>query len=123
MHVIFALGAILMALAVGAGAFGAHALKATLDVYGKEIYEKAALYHFIHALGILVVGVIGAQGVIPQSTAWRIALALTIGVLLFSGSLYALAITKIRILGAVTPIGGTLFIIAWVWLAIAALRN
>jgi uncharacterized membrane protein YgdD (TMEM256/DUF423 family) len=99
-------GALLMAAAVALGAFGAHGLRARLDPYSMGVYEKAVFYHFIHALGILL--------------AARVPLACWLflaGIALFSGSLYLLAVTGNRSLGAITPIGGVCFIAAWIVLA------
>ena len=112
-----AIGAIVLALGVIIGAFGAHALQGRLDAYSKGVYETGVLYHFFHALGLLVVSFLPRIGALsPSRTAWVCALLLA-GVLLFSGSLYALAISGVRILGAVTPFGGLAFIAAWVLLA------
>jgi len=110
-------GAILLALAVIIGAFGAHALQGRLDAYSKGVYETGVMYHFFHALGLLVVSFLPRIGALSQArAAWVCALLLT-GVVLFSGSLYALAISGVRLLGAVTPFGGLAFIVAWVLLA------
>jgi uncharacterized membrane protein YgdD (TMEM256/DUF423 family) len=110
-------GAILLALAVIIGAFGAHALQGRLDAYSKGVYETGVMYHFFHALGLLVVSFLPRIGALSAPRAgWVSALLLT-GVVLFSGSLYALAISGVRILGAVTPFGGLAFIAAWVLLA------
>ncbi len=110
-------GAILLALAVIIGAFGAHALQGRLDAYLKGVYETGVMYHFFHALGLLVVSFLPRIGALTASRAgWVCALLLT-GIILFSGSLYALAISGVRILGAVTPFGGLAFIAAWVLLA------
>jgi len=110
-------GAILLALAVIIGAFGAHALQGRLDAYLKGVYETGVMYHFFHALGLLVVSFLPRIGALSAPRAgWVCALLLT-GVLLFSGSLYALAISGVRMLGAVTPFGGLAFIAAWVLLA------
>ena len=95
-----AIGAALLALAVVSGAFGAHALKDRLDAYSIGIWEKAVFYHFIHAIGILVTPLLA-----PKSVS-TVAMLLFAGILLFSGSLYALALTGVRTLGAVTPLGG-----------------
>ena len=112
-----AIGAIFLALAVGLGAFGAHGLKGRLDAYSLGIWEKAVFYHFIHALGILVVSMLPRTGTFPiggsSSVCWRLAA----GVLIFSGSLYTLALTGARSLGAITPVGGVCFIAAWLLLA------
>ncbi len=112
-----AVGAITLAAAVGTGAFGAHGLREQLDTYSLGIWEKAVFYHFVHAIGLLVVPLFASTAVLARSAVSRICWLLLIGILLFSGSLYALAITGIRTLGAVTPIGGTAFIVAWVMLA------
>lgn len=112
-----------MALAVMAGAFGAHALAKRLDQYHLDVFHKAALYHFFHALGILLVASLAGNSLIPQASACRIAALLAGSIVVFSGSLYALAVTDLRWLGAITPLGGTGFIIAWFWLAYAAWRH
>jgi uncharacterized membrane protein YgdD (TMEM256/DUF423 family) len=111
-----------MALAVALGAFGAHGLRSRLDVYSLSVYEKAVFYHFVHALGILCVAILARTSIISASGANRAAGLLLLGILFFSGSLYALAVTGIRILGAVTPIGGIAFIAGWLWLAYEASR-
>ena len=118
-----AAGAFAMALAVILGAFGAHGLQGRLDAYSMGVYEKAVFYHFVHALGLLLVSALRAAGAVSRSTAqWTCAL-LAAGILIFSGSLYALALTGNRTLGAITPIGGASFIAAWLVLAICALRS
>jgi uncharacterized membrane protein YgdD (TMEM256/DUF423 family) len=111
------IGAGLLALAVALGAFGAHGLKDKLDAYSMSVYEKAVFYQFIHSLGILVVPIFAKAGAISEASSTRIALVLFGGILFFSGSLYALAITGVRMLGAVTPIGGVCFIAGWSMLA------
>lgn len=110
-----------MALAVGMGAFGAHALKGKLDSYSMSVYEKAVFYHFVHALGILIVAVMARTNAITPAGQARVAWLLSIGIVIFSGSLYALAITGVRVLGAITPIGGLAFIAGWALLAYEAL--
>jgi uncharacterized membrane protein YgdD (TMEM256/DUF423 family) len=114
-----ATGAILMALGVMLGAFGAHALKDRLDAYSLDVYQKAVFYHFIHALGILIVA---RTSTLTQSASTTICALLLAGIVLFSGSLYMLAITGTRALGAVTPFGGLAFIAAWLLLAYHLLR-
>jgi uncharacterized membrane protein YgdD (TMEM256/DUF423 family) len=111
------IGAGMLALAVMLGAFGAHALKARLDAYSMGIWEKAVFYHFVHAMGLLVVPLFGRMGMISESTAFRVSMLLLGGIFFFSGSLYTLALSGLTILGAVTPIGGVCFIVAWIWLA------
>ncbi|MEO7650796.1 MAG: DUF423 domain-containing protein [Bryobacteraceae bacterium] len=112
-----ATGAILLALAVILGAFGAHGLRGRLDAYSMGIYEKAVFYHFVHALGILIASILPRTGTVSFLwTPWICGLLLA-GIVLFSGSLYALAISGIRALGAITPLGGLAFIAAWLLLA------
>lgn len=111
-----AIGAITLAAAVGTGAFGAHGLRDRLDAYALGIWEKAVFYHFVHAIGLLVVPLFASTSVIAKPAMSRICWLLLIGILLFSGSLYALAVTGVRTLGAVTPVGGIAFIAAWVLL-------
>jgi|ERR1700728_1239640 uncharacterized membrane protein YgdD (TMEM256/DUF423 family) len=112
-----ATGAVLMALGVGMGAFGAHALKGRLDAYSMEVYEKAVFYHFLHGLGILLVALLARTNAITAAGQGRVAGLLLIGIVLFSGSLYALALTGVRVLGAITPLGGIAFIAGWILLA------
>jgi len=112
-----------MALAVAMGAFGAHALRNRLDAYSMSVYEKAVFYHFIHALGILLVAVLARTGVLSETAQGRVGWLLLIGIVFFSGSLYALALSGVRILGAITPIGGIAFIAGWLWLVCESLRH
>lgn len=115
------LAAILLVLAVIFGAFGAHALKDKLSIEMLQTYNTAVDYHFYHALGLLLVGVLATQ--MPSALLNWSAACLTVGVLIFSGSLYVLAITGIKWLGAITPIGGLGFIAGWVLLFIAVLKK
>ena len=108
-----AAGAINAAFAVAAGAFAAHGLRERLDAKALEVFETAARYHMYHALAMVLAGVLVARG-----AGWTF----QIGIALFSGSLYALALTDIKVLGAITPFGGLAFLAGWVWLAISALR-
>jgi uncharacterized membrane protein YgdD (TMEM256/DUF423 family) len=118
-----ATGATALALAVIIGAFGAHGLRDRLDAYSTSVYEKAVMYHFFHALGILIVSMMPKAGFLTRTqTAWVCGL-LTAGIVLFSGSLYLLAVTRIKILGAITPFGGGSFIGGWLVLAWVLLRN
>jgi uncharacterized membrane protein YgdD (TMEM256/DUF423 family) len=117
-----ATGALLMVLAVGMGAFGAHGLRNRLDSYSMSVYEKAVFYHFVHALGILLVAALSRAGALTISAEARVAWLLLIGIVIFSGSLYALAVSGVRILGAITPIGGLAFIAGWLMLLVEAWR-
>jgi uncharacterized membrane protein YgdD (TMEM256/DUF423 family) len=115
------LAAAFLFAAVGLGAFGAHALRARLVPDLLAVYQTAVQYHFWHALGLLAVGILLMQK--PESTALAAAAWLLVaGLVLFCGSLYALALTGIRGLGAVTPVGGAAFLLAWAALAFAAWR-
>jgi uncharacterized membrane protein YgdD (TMEM256/DUF423 family) len=117
-----ATGAWGLALAVTIGAFGAHVLRGRLDDYSMSIFERAVFYHFIHVLGILIVSASAAAGILQRGASVWVCRLLAVGVVLFSGSLYALALTGNRMLGAITPFGGLSFIAAWVVLAISAAR-
>jgi len=109
-------GCISMALAVAIGAFGAHGLKEKLaSLNTSETFETAVKYHFYHALGLFVVAWASSQW--TQINFQPITWMLIAGIGIFSGTLYVLSITGIKWLGAITPIGGTLFIIAWVMMA------
>jgi uncharacterized membrane protein YgdD (TMEM256/DUF423 family) len=112
-----ATGAILLALAVILGAFGAHGLQNRLDDYSRGVYEKAVFYHFLHALGILIVAVLGRTGTFPEAGVDTVSWFLLAGIVLFSGSLYLLAVTGARTLGMITPFGGIAFIVGWLLLA------
>ena len=101
-------------LSVGLGAFGAHSLKNILDEYGKSIYEKAVLYQMFHTLALFLVGVL--THLFRETSFFLAGWGFFIGILLFSGSLYALAITGVKWLGAITPIGGVAFLFGWFWL-------
>lgn len=122
MKIYLILGALLMAAAVGLGAFGAHGLKGKLSADMMQVYQTGVEYHFYHALGVLLIGVIA--GFYPQATGVQWAgWALALGILLFSGSLYCLALSGVRWLGAITPLGGVSFIVGWVMLAVSLYRN
>jgi uncharacterized membrane protein YgdD (TMEM256/DUF423 family) len=98
-------------LAVALGAFGAHGLKDLLISHGTTtIWEKAVLYHFIHTVMLYL---LATRTPLPSGP-WY---SFLIGILIFSGSLYLLAATNIRWLGAITPIGGVSFLVGWLWLA------
>lgn len=114
-------GSVGMLLAVAMGAFGAHALKKTLTPDLMAIYETAVHYHVYHALGLIAIGLLALH--LPATALLRWAgVLMAAGLVLFSGSLYALSLSGIRWLGAITPIGGTAFLAAWSLLAIAVMR-
>lgn len=115
------LGALSAAIAVGAGAFGAHALKSRLDPAMLEVFETAARYQMYHALALLAVAVAADRW--PSGWARASGWAFVAGTVLFSGSLYLLALTGVRWLGAVTPLGGVAFLGGWICLAVVAMRG
>lgn len=112
----FRIAAALCFLAVALGAFGAHSLKATLQAHAMvSVWEKAVFHHFIHALALLILALHGINNRAPS-------LLFLAGIVLFSGSLYVMAVTNLRWLGAITPLGGLCFLAGWAWLAISAAR-
>ncbi len=115
---LLAAGAINGAIAVAAGAFGAHALKERLSEKALAVFETAARYQMYHALAIVLCAAIAGGMVGARLSGWLF----TGGIVLFSGSLYALALSDVKVLGAITPVGGLLFLAGWAWLAISALR-
>jgi uncharacterized membrane protein YgdD (TMEM256/DUF423 family) len=107
------IAAALCFLAVALGAFGTHGLRSTLELHGMlDVWNKAVLYHFVHAIALLVLGLYGTV----NRGAWWLLFA---GICLFSGSLYLMALTNLRWLGAITPLGGLCFLGGWAWLIIA----
>lgn len=114
---LIAVGAINAALAVAAGAFGAHGLKDRLDARALEVFETAVRYHMYHALALVLCGIIATKG--ATTAGW----ILQAGIVIFCGSLYALALTGVKGLGAITPIGGLAFLVGWVYLAWTSWRG
>ena len=118
MRMFVILGSINMLLAVALGAFGAHGLKSRVSVEMLAVWQTAVLYHLVHALGLLLVGLLALH--LPvRAVGW----ALQGGIVLFSGSLYLMVLTGIRPLGMVTPLGGVTFLVGWLLLALAALKS
>lgn len=121
------LGAALGALGVAAGAFGAHALKAILPTEMQAVFETAARYQMYHALALLLTGMLLERREAEAQAEWgclRLAgWSFLAGILLFSGSLYLLALSGIRGLGAITPVGGVCLLSGWCLLAWAASRK
>ncbi|MEE4286992.1 MAG: DUF423 domain-containing protein [Mariniphaga sp.] len=112
---------ILLALAVALGAFGAHGLKSQLSTDMLQTFKTGVDYHFYHALGLLLIGILAVS--FPSDLIKWSAILLTAGIVLFSGSLYALAISGIKWLGAITPLGGISFIAGWVLLFLAVWKK
>jgi uncharacterized membrane protein YgdD (TMEM256/DUF423 family) len=115
------LGAVSGAISVGAGAFGAHGLKARLSPDMLAVFETGARYQMFHALALLAVA--WAADRFPGSATNAAGWLFVGGTVIFSGSLYALALTNVRVLGAITPLGGVAFIAGWLALAWAAMRG
>jgi uncharacterized membrane protein YgdD (TMEM256/DUF423 family) len=118
-----AVAAFTLGLAVILGAFGAHALKGRLDPGSLVIYEKAVFYHFVHALGLLIASVMPRFGLLAEPAAAWVCRLLSLGILLFCGSLYVLALSGEGTLGAITPFGGLSFIAAWLLLTFYLVRK
>ncbi len=108
-------------LSVALGAFGAHGLKNVLDEYGHIVYDKAVRYQMFHTLALFGLGVLQLH---YKTVSFRIAgWAFIIGIILFSGSLYLLALTGVKWLGALTPVGGISFTIGWFYMGYAVYKN
>ena len=114
-------GAVFMALGVLLGAFGAHALKNILSPEMLAVYKTGVEYQFYHALGLLLIGLIGFH-IKSKYLSWA-GLFITIGIILFSGSLYVLTLSGIKAIGAITPVGGLSFVSGWILLALAILKR
>ncbi|MBU0903566.1 MAG: DUF423 domain-containing protein [Planococcaceae bacterium] len=117
-------GAINAFLAVAFGAFGAHALKEKLSEKYLAIWETAVQYQMYHAIGLIVIGILMSPSIIGHVSqlSWAGYLMLA-GIVIFSGSLYVLSLSGIGILGAITPIGGVAFLIAWVLVIVAVVKH
>jgi uncharacterized membrane protein YgdD (TMEM256/DUF423 family) len=116
-----AIAGLLIALATALGAFGAHALKPHLSQDKLQVYETAVRYHFLHALGLLAIGVL-LRSLDGELLRWAAALVLA-GIVLFSGSLYLLTFGAPRLVGIVTPVGGLALIAGWILFAATVLRQ
>jgi uncharacterized membrane protein YgdD (TMEM256/DUF423 family) len=114
----FSLGALSGLVSVAAGAFGAHALRARLSSESLAVFETGARYQMYHALALLAVAWVAGRwpGALPQVAGWLF----VTGTVLFSGSLYALALTGARWLGAITPLGGVALLAGWLCLVLSA---
>jgi uncharacterized membrane protein YgdD (TMEM256/DUF423 family) len=119
---ILSAGAGFALLAVILGAFAAHGLKATLDTQQLALFETASRYQMYHALALLVVGVMLTNPQFSQSLLKLAALAFILGIILFSGSLYLLALVGVSWFGAITPLGGIAFLSGWFIMMVAALK-
>jgi uncharacterized membrane protein YgdD (TMEM256/DUF423 family) len=113
------LAAILGGLSVAAGAFAAHGLQSKISERSLEVFHTGARYQMYHALALLLVGLLISRTASPQPMLLASGWLFIVGIAIFSGSLYALSLTGVKILGAITPLGGVAFIIGWGALAIA----
>ncbi len=115
-----ALGAVTAFLSVALGAFGAHAVKNSISPELLRVYQTAVEYQFFHALGLILLGLIYQQ--LPQRLVSLSGWLMLAGIVVFSGSLYILSLSGVRWLGAITPIGGMAFLLAWLILVYALIR-
>lgn len=114
-------GAVFMALGVLIGAFGAHGLKSQLSPDMMQVYKTGVEYLFYHAIGLMIVGLTGFH--IHSRWLLRAGILIMLGILLFSGSLFALALSGIKLLGIITPFGGVSFVVGWIFFAISLLKK
>jgi uncharacterized membrane protein YgdD (TMEM256/DUF423 family) len=115
-------GAINAFLAVALGAFGAHGLKDRLDAHYLDIWKTGVTYQMFHAIGILIIALLLGKVAVSSVFTWSGWLMLA-GIILFSGSLYLLSLTKVGVLGAITPLGGICFLAAWILMIVGAVKN
>lgn len=119
-RIFLAIAGFLGALSVASGAFATHALKDSLTVKALAIWETATKYQMYHVLSLMLVALLLTRTEIPASSLVIAGWAFIIGIVIFSGSLYALSLSDIKWLGAITPLGGLAFIVGWLSIAIAA---
>ena len=122
MKVFIILGALNAFLSVALGAFGAHGLEKMVEPKYLETWNTGVQYQMFHAGGLLIIGVLLSKLPGNALLSWS-GWFMLIGIIIFSGSLYVLVLTKIGVLGAITPIGGVSFLVAWVLLIIAAVKH
>ncbi|MCJ8007864.1 DUF423 domain-containing protein [Lederbergia wuyishanensis] len=122
MKIFIIIGAINAFLAVGLGAFGAHGLEGKLEPKYLEVWKTGVTYQMFHALGLIAVGIIGRNIPVSSLLSWS-GWTMLIGIILFSGSLYILSTSGIKVLGAITPFGGIAFLISWVLLIVFAVKH
>lgn len=121
-RVLIAVGSIFLALAVAFGAFGAHIVQDMLTPDRFEVYKTGVEYHFYHALGLILLGVLSANMPGNRWLDWS-GYSLVAGILIFPGTLYILTLTDTGWLGAVTPLGGVAFILGWIFLAVGVMKG
>lgn len=117
-------GAIHGFLAVAFGAFAAHALKDVLDDYSATIWDTAVQYQMFHAVALILVGILMSKSIFGEVKSLKIAMiCFNLGIIVFAGSLMVLAFTGIKVLGAITPIGGVLFLVGWFMIIKTAIKK
>lgn len=122
MKLFIILGALNALLAVALGAFGAHGLEEKLTPKYLEVWKTGVQYEMFHAIGLMIIGILSSKFPASSLLSWS-GWLMFIGIILFSGSLYVLSTSGIKILGAITPIGGVAFIVSWLLLIIFAVKN
>ncbi|WP_068501326.1 DUF423 domain-containing protein [Paenibacillus kribbensis] len=122
MQTLLIIGCMMMFLAVALGAFGAHALKKRLSADMMSIFQTGIQYHIAHGLGLLLLGAV-AENLDHSSLILAAGWVMLAGILLFSGSLYALSLSGIKKLGAITPFGGLAFLASWVLVIVAVVQG
>ncbi len=116
------IGALAAMFSVVLGAFGAHMLEDRLTADALDVYDTAVQYHMFHSVGILLIALLIDRLPAPKMAVWAARLLL-VGIVLFSGSLYVLALSGVKVLGAITPLGGVAFIAGWICLALASRKS
>jgi uncharacterized membrane protein YgdD (TMEM256/DUF423 family) len=121
MKLFILLGGLNAFIAVALGAFGAHGLEGKLSERMLEVWKTGVTYHMFHAMGLILIGLLVSK--FPSASSFTTAgWVMLVGIILFSGSLYALSTTGIKVFGPITPIGGLAFLIAWVFVMIGAVK-
>ena len=116
-------GAVHGFLAVSLGAFGAHALENVLDDYGQGIWDTAVQYQMFHAAALILIGILMSAKLFGEMKQLKTAMiCMNAGIFFFSGSLFVLALSGIKVLGAITPVGGVFFLIGWAMVIAATLK-
>ena len=116
-------GAVHGFLAVSLGAFGAHALENVLDDYGQGIWDTAVQYQMFHAAALILIGILMSAKLFGETKQLKTAMiCMNAGIFFFSGSLFVLALSGIKVLGAITPVGGVLFLIGWAMVIAATMK-
>ncbi|UKS24422.1 DUF423 domain-containing protein [Paenibacillus sp. HWE-109] len=123
MKLFLLLGSLNAFLSVALGAFGAHSLKQKLTPDKLDVFQTGVHYHMIHAIALILIALLSDKLVNSSSLVHASGWAIFIGIILFSGSLYALSITGLKIFGPITPLGGLSFLVGWVLLAVAAFKQ